>query len=104
VRSRKEFSALRPLRLRVFALILSLMMPLLTELDSFSLSFLQICQSYGLCHFQRTKKRPPFSVFVFYFDATGRRPLCAVAAVCDRTESSLTERRYNVTDAVARAS
>jgi hypothetical protein len=31
-RSRKEFPALRPLRLRVLALILSLTMPLLTEL------------------------------------------------------------------------
>ena len=44
----QEIFALRPLRLGVFALILSLMIPLLTELDSFTPPFLQICQSYGL--------------------------------------------------------
>ena len=49
--------ALRPLRLGVFALILSLMIPLLTELDSFTLPFLQIGQSYGLRRLRPVPKR-----------------------------------------------
>jgi hypothetical protein len=82
--------ALRPLRLGVFALILSLMIPLLTELDSFTPPFLQKCQSYGLPRLRvlrATKnsnanrpKRPPQNDFGTAFVLTGQPEINCVAA------------------------